>query len=184
MPLAAELPRAALDQALEDQAEYLSATIFLPVEHPEIQAKAAALIAGASDRRDAAKRIHDWVYDNVEKRPVIGVPNGLEVLRTLTGDCNEHTALYVSLARAAGIPARIAAGVVYAEPGDGTGAFFYHAWPEVYLGGAAPWVPIDPTLNTFPADATHLKLVEGDLDRQIQIVSLIGQLDIEVLDAR
>ena len=75
----------------------------------------------------------------------------------------------LSLARAAGIPARIAAGVVYAEPGDGTGAFFYHAWPEVYLGGQTPWVPIDPTLNTFPADATHFKLVEGDLDRQIEI---------------
>ena len=114
----------------------------------------------------------------------MGVPNGLEVLRSLQGDCNEHTALYVSLARAAGIPARIAAGVVYAEPGDGTGAVFYHAWPEVYLGGQTPWVPIDPTLNTFPADATHFKLVEGDLDRQIEIISMIGQLGIEVLDAR
>jgi len=184
MPLMAEIPREPLNIPLPEQAAFLEHTIFLPTEHPEIQAKAAELVEGASDRRDAAKRIHDWVYKSVEKRPVIGVPNGLEVLRSLQGDCNEHTSLYVSLARAAGIPARIAAGVVYAEPGDGTGAFFYHAWPEVYLGGQTPWVPIDPTLNTFPADATHFKLVEGDLDRQIEIISMIGQLQIEVLDAR
>ena len=36
------------------------------------------------------------------------------------------------------------------------GAFYYHAWPEVYLdegSGRGLWLPVDPTLNQFPADA-------------------------------
>ena len=39
--------------------------------------------------------------------------------------------------------------------------FFYHAWPEVYVGR---WVSGDPTLNQFPADATHIRFVTGDLE--------------------
>ncbi len=125
-----------------------------------------------------------WVYREVEKRPVLSLPNGLEVLRRKEGDCNEHTALYVSLARAAGVPARIAAGLVYTDQIDGRPAFYYHAWPEVYLGGTTPWVPLDPTFGQFPADATHLKLVEGDLDRQVEILGLMGQIGIQVREIR
>jgi transglutaminase-like putative cysteine protease len=102
------------------------------------------------------------------------------VLRTKVGDCNEHTALYVAMARALGIPARIAVGLVYIH-----GAFYYHAWPEVYLAepdGRGLWLPVDPTLNQFPADATHLRLVRGGLDKQTAILPLIGRLKIDVLD--
>ena len=92
------------------------------------------------------------------------------MLRTRVGDCNEHTALYVAMARAAGIPARIAVGLVYVH-----GAFYYHAWPEVYLRrgrGGGLWLPVDPTFNQFPADATHLRLARGGLDRQAAILPL------------
>jgi hypothetical protein len=36
-------------------------------------------------------------------------------------------------------------------------------------------------LNQFPADATHVKFLEGEIDRQIDILQLIGNLKIEVL---
>ena len=108
------------------------------------------------------------------------------MLRTKVGDCNEHTALYVAMARALGIPARIAVGLVYIH-----GAFYYHAWPEVYIdeggkgrarGPPALWLPVDPTLNQFPADATHLRLARGGLDKQAVILPLIGRLTMDVLD--
>ncbi len=119
------------------------------------------------------------------------------MLRTKVGDCNEHTALYVAMARALGLPARIAVGLVYIH-----GAFYYHAWPEVYLEegpgfgaegsalrarspGARPaglWLPVDPTLNQFPADATHLRLARGGLDKQAAILPLIGRLTMTVVD--
>jgi transglutaminase-like putative cysteine protease len=110
------------------------------------------------------------------------VPNGLEVLRSGRGDCNEHTALYVSLARAVGIPARIAAGLVYSERMGN--AFYYHAWPEVKLGGPTEWVPLDPTLGQFPADGTHLKLATGDLDKQIEIMGLLGRVKLSLVSPR
>ena len=95
------------------------------------------------------------------------------MLRTKVGDCNEHTALFVAMARAAGIPARIAVGLVSVRS-----AFYYHAWPEVYLDegkGRGLWLPVDPTLNQFPADATHLRLARGGLDKQAAILPLIGR---------
>ena len=117
------------------------------------------------------------MFQNVAKVPTIGVPNGLEVLDTRQGDCNEHTALYGSLARAVGIPSRIAAGLVWSDQlGD---AFHYHAWPEVELGGE--WISVDPTFGQFPADAAPLKLVTGVLDRQVQIMQVMGRIQITVV---
>ena len=97
------------------------------------------------------------------------------MLRTKVGDCNEHTALYVAMARASGLPARVAVGLVYVH-----GAFYYHAWPEVFVDDR--WLPVDPTLNQFPADATHLRLLRGGLDKQAAILPLIGTLKMTVLD--
>ena len=54
-----------------------------------------------------------------------------------------------------------------------------HAWPEVYLNG---WVAVDPTFGQFPADATHIRLVEGGPDRQVAIVKLVGKLKVKILE--
>ena len=71
------------------------------------------------------------------------------------------------------------------------GAFYYHAWPEVYLRDQGlgirdqdkgMWLPVDPTLNQFPADATHLRLARGGLDKQTVILPLMGKLTMDVLD--
>lgn len=155
-------------------------TATLQALHPDIVAKAREVIGDAPDRLEAARRLNQFVFDYVEKIPTIGIPNGLEVLQKRQGDCNEHTALFVSLARAAGIPARISAGLVYS---DRLGkAFYYHAWPEVLLNDT--WLPLDPTFGQFPADATHLKIVNGDLDRQVEIMGMIGRVQLEVLESR
>ena len=110
----------------------------------------------------------------LEKSITFSVPNAVQVLETLQGDCNEHTVLYVAMARALGLPARTAVGLVYVN-----GAFFYHAWPEVWLD---EWVAVDPTFGQYPADASHIRFVTGGLAQQVEIIRLIGNLDIEVLD--
>jgi hypothetical protein len=48
--------------------------------------------------------------------------------------------------------------------------------------GRGLWLPVDPTLNEFPADATHLRLARGGLDRQAAILPLVGQLKLTVVD--
>jgi hypothetical protein len=145
-----------------------------------IRAEAEHAVREAASDRDRAERLTRYVNGLLDKKPTVSVPSAREVLRTKVGDCNEHTALFVAMARSIGIPARIAVGLVFMH-----GAFYYHAWPEVYLSeasGLGMWLPVDPTLNQFPADATHLRLVRGGLDRQAAILPLIGRLKMTVLD--
>ncbi len=149
---------------------------FLEVNHREIVELAERLSSRTRDPRIIAERINRWVYDSVRKEVTVGIPSALHVLRTRVGDCNEHTQLFVALARAAGIPARVAAGLVYLD-----GKFYYHAWPEVMLRG---WVAADPTFGQFPADASHLRIVTGGLARQAELLRLVGNLRIQVLDPR
>jgi len=129
-------------------------------------------------RWDKALALHDWVYENIDKVPVISIPMALDVLRTMEGDCNEHTVLFTALTRAAAIPTRIAVGLVWSDQLQGFG---YHAWPEVHIGH---WIPMDPTLGEPVADATHIKLLNGNIDQWIQLVPYLGQLQIEVLSFR
>jgi hypothetical protein len=143
-------------------------------------AEAQKAIEKVATPRAQAERLVRYVNALLEKKPTVSLPSAREVLRTRVGDCNEHTALYVAMARAVGIPARIAVGLAFSR-----GAFYYHAWPEVYIdegSGRGLWLPVDPTFNQFPADALHLRLARGSLAEQAKILPLIGRLEIAVLD--
>jgi transglutaminase-like putative cysteine protease len=163
-----------------DAARYLQPEPLIESDAPEILAEARTAVQNAVGPRAQAERLARHVNAILEKKPTVSLPSAREVLRTRVGDCNEHTTLYVALARALGIPARIVVGLVSVR-----GAFYYHAWPEVYLAESQSrglWLPVDPTLNQFPADATHLRLARGGLDKQATILPLIGRLRIEILD--
>jgi transglutaminase-like putative cysteine protease len=121
----------------------------------------------------ALSRIREWVFTRLDKAPTVSVPNALEVMESRKGDCNEHTVLFNAMARAAGIPAKTVVGVVYLR-----GAFYYHAWSEVWVD---QWVALDSVLNQFPADATHVRFLEGEIDQQMEILPLMGNLKIEVI---
>ena len=140
---------------------------------PEILALARRIRGNERDARVVAERINQWVHDSIADRITVGIPNAVQVLKTRVGDCNEHTQLFVALARAVGLPARIASGLAYVG-----GKFYYHAWPEVLL---KDWVAVDPTFGQFPADAAHLRFVIGGLGRQTELLRLMGNLKIDVL---
>ena len=53
-------------------------------------------------------------------------------------------------------------------------------WSEVWIG---EWISVDSVLNQFPADATHIKFLEGEIDRQMDILQLIGNLKISIIEA-
>jgi transglutaminase superfamily protein len=166
-----------------DAARYLAPEPLIESDAPEILAEAQAAVAGAPGSRERAERLTRYVNGLLDKKPTISLPSAREVLRTKVGDCNEHTALYVAMARAVGIPARIAVGLAYVHGVQG--AFYYHAWPEVYLeetDGRGLWLPVDPTFNEFPANGTHVRLARGGLDKQAAILPMIGRLKITVLD--
>ena len=167
------LPRGARSGMM---ALFLDAEPLLEVRDAEIQALARRLRGSEADPRVVAKRINQWVHDSLRKEITVGVPSAIATLHAREGDCNEHTQLYVALARAAGIPARVAAGLAYLD-----GKFYYHAWPEVWL---EKWVAVDPTFGQFPADASHLRFTVGGLGRQADLLRLMGALHIDVISAR
>ena len=94
------------------------------------------------------------------------------VQRQLWADAQANN---LALARSIGIPTKICAGLVFQDDG-----FYYHAWNEVFIGGQ--WYPIDSTLNRIEMDAAHIKLAEGSLEAQTDIVGMIGTLKVEILD--
>jgi transglutaminase-like putative cysteine protease len=153
--------------------QYLGSDPLIQTEDPRIQAQARQIVGRTRNPGRAAARLTEWVYGALDKRITVSVPSAVEVLESRRGDCNEHAVLYVAMARAVGLPARTAAGLVYVN-----GSFFYHAWPEVYING---WVAVDPTFGQFPADASHLRFTIGGLARQVELVRLIGHLELDVV---
>jgi hypothetical protein len=163
-------------QKLEGYDGYLDPEPLVQSTDPRIAAQARQIVGRVTDPRRAVELLNSWVYETLEKKITVSVPSAVQVLETRRGDCNEHTVLFVALARSMGIPARTAAGLVYLN-----GHFYYHAWPEVYLNG---WVAVDPTFGQVPADAAHIRFTIGGLARQMELIRLIGHLGINVIDAK
>jgi hypothetical protein len=43
---------------------------------------------------------------------------------------------------------------------------------------------MDATLNQMPTDASHIKLLEGNLDKQVEIAAWIGEIKLQIVDYR
>jgi len=156
-----------------DHRDDLNATPLLQIDHPRVREAATEAAGGEHDAVRAVQQVLNWMHGYMKQVPTVSIPNALQVLDERQGDCNEHSVLFAALTRAIGLPTRVVAGVVYLE-----GAFYYHAWDEVWLG---EWVAVDPTFNQFPADPTHLKFVQGGPEEQFEILHVIGRLGIDVL---
>lgn len=175
------IKRAAIDPAKsytlpysgDDHADDLRAMPDIQQHHPRIRALARTILGPERGAIHATEMLVQWVYEYLAKVPIASLPNALETLDRGSGDCTEHAVLLAALTRAAGIPTRLVAGTVY-----GVDAFLYHAWAEVWVGD---WLPVDPALGQVPADATHIKLVEGSPEEQMSLMGLLGKLGIEVV---
>jgi hypothetical protein len=154
--------------------KYLESTPLIQTDHRDIQAKVREIVSPDDSPFRKAEKLVRWVNENIQKRPVLSVPNAHETLQKRVGDCNEHAVLLAGLARASGIPAQVEAGLVYQR-----GRFYYHAWNVLYLGS---WITADSVLGELPADVTHIRFVRGT-EQQIDLVRMIGRVKIEILSA-
>ncbi|MBU4153981.1 MAG: transglutaminase-like domain-containing protein [Proteobacteria bacterium] len=162
-------------QVCQGQSAELSSTSYIQVESPAIKQMALSLIAQAPTPLEKVRTLSQWIYLNLEKRPVLGLPDALTTLGSRKGDCNEHAALFAALARSAGIPTRVVAGVTFHA-----GAFYYHAWNEICMG--ENWISVDTTKNELPADLTHIKFVHGEIGEQLKIGALLGKLRVAIAE--
>ncbi len=165
----------------EGLAQFLKSTVYIQAEHPAIQAKATEVIDGEMNAWLSAQKLCRWVYENIrDKNLKIGFGSALQTLESLAGDCTEHTVLMIAMARSVGIPARVCAGIVFQRD-----AFYYHFWPEVYVG---KWVAMEPTLGHIQADANHIQLAGSELESNSMlefgegVMRTLNQLEIEVLE--
>lgn len=154
---------------------WLSDTPEIQSDHPLIRSLTKLIVKEESNSWIAAQAINEWVFKNLEK-VLVDNATALDTLRTRQGECQSHTNLFVALARATGIPARVINGLVYS---DEYGGFVYHAWPEVYVG---EWRALDPTFGQTRVDATHIKLAEGNSEGTLKLMEFMGKLQIEVLE--
>jgi hypothetical protein len=157
----------------KETAVFLKPSPLIQTNHPQIKAQVEKIVKLTDTAEQKAVKIINWVYRNIEKKPVLSVPNALEILKNRVGDCNEHSILTVALLRAAGIPAQIESGLVYLH-----GRFYWHAWNVIYLD---KWITADAVFNQFPADVTHISLVRGDSVEQLNLMGVIGKIKLEVL---
>ena len=159
------------------KASDLATSPYIQSNAPAIISLSRQIVGTSTNRRVQVEKLATWVATNLEKRPVLGLPDALTTLQTRRGDCNEHAALFAALARAAGIPTRLVAGLMYHRQ-----AFYYHAWNEVCIGDQ--FIAIDTTTNQLPADLSHIRFIEGELHEQMRIGALLGQVSITPLPVK
>jgi hypothetical protein len=157
----------------QEVASALQPTAFVQCTAPEIVAAARQAVGKSKTMADAVEGLVRYVQKHLRAEYVPAFSNALEALHTGRGDCTEFSVLFVALARAAHIPARVAVGVAYWPPGEGFG---WHAWAEIYANGR--WLSVDPTWGQPISDVTHLKFAEGGPQEQARVVMLLGRLNI------
>ncbi|MBL8765868.1 MAG: transglutaminase domain-containing protein [Planctomycetes bacterium] len=163
-------------------AEYLEPNSFLQSDEPEILALAKEGIGDATDPWVAAQRLEALVHRTISKKSMdVVFASALEVCRTKEGDCSEHAMLLGALCRAAGIPARVAMGLVYVG-----GIFGGHAWTEVSIDGE--WYGLDGTIGLGVVDPTHVRMGVSSLkggsfgEAMLGITRGLGTIDLKIVE--
>ena len=158
---------------------YLASTFPVPARDPRVVATAREIAGGAREAREAVRALLGWIGSHV-RTSAADVWTALDVLDKREAECQGHTYLYTAFARALGIPTRVVNGIVYAEAFDG---FLYHTWAESFVDGR--WLAVDPTFGMAPADATHVKFIEGEtLAELAPLVDWVGRLKARVIEVR
>ncbi len=152
---------------------FLAPGPFIQSDHPRIVNLADQIEKSGNTPLEKIRAVLLWMDENIEKRPVLSLPDAVSTLRNRMGDCNEHAVLFAAFCRALGIPARVEAGLVYLNH-----RFYYHAWNGVYLGS---WITVDSLFNQMPADVTHIRLASGAGAQGLDLVGVMGRIKLEIL---
>ena len=149
-------PGKASKVARSELEHFLRPTKLLPTDGV-VKATASEITRGAKTDVEKARAIYEWIVDNTFRNPKtrgcgIGDIRFMLESKDLGGKCADLNALYVGLARAAGLPARDVYGIRVAKSELGYKSLgtssenitkAQHCRAEVYIGGHG-WVPVDP----------------------------------------
>lgn len=128
-----------------DYALYLGATRLGPIDG-QVKELADKITAGQTTVLGKAKAIYDWICENMYRDPETrgcGSGDVCALLQKPGGKCADIHSVYVSLCRAAGVPAREIFGIRQGKKSPEDITTWQHCWAEFYLPGYG-WVPVDP----------------------------------------
>jgi transglutaminase-like putative cysteine protease len=161
---ARQLPADYADGCLEERPPHIVFT-------PEIREAVRKVVGEEKNPLAAARKIYHFISDNMRWCPeeeYTLIPSlSLKVLRTHRGDCGVQSTLFITMCRAAGIPARWQSGWE-SQPEDSN----MHDWAEFYI---APWgwLPADASYGLQKSDDPAVReFYLGHLDSYRMIVNL------------
>jgi hypothetical protein len=151
---------------------YTHPGVLIPSEDARIKTLAAQITGRETLPYAKALRIYEWLVSSggIGAIPLSG--GALEAVEEKRSDSYRASLLFCSLARASGIPALPAAGVLV----DRQRNTIRHYWAEIWLDGFG-WIPLDPSLGAgaappgFNLREDHAKYYFGNLDNQRIIFS-------------
>jgi transglutaminase-like putative cysteine protease len=157
-------------------------------DNPAIQKLAEESVPAEGDPWHVAVALEHFVNDYISLTNYSqAFITAADVAKNREGDCTEHSVLLAALARARGIPARVAIGLIYTQQANEP-VYGYHMWNEVYVNDR--WIPLDATLARGGAGAARLKLTDSNLDGAdalscfLPVAQVAGRLKIEVLEVQ
>lgn len=129
-----------------------------------IRKLAEEVTAGRKDPMEQAKAIYEYVLLTMKYDKTIpgwGEGSTERACDVKAGNCTDFHSLFISLARAKGIPARFIIGFPL-KAADGT-VNGYHCWAEFYVKGKG-WIPVDASDAWNSHDAAMQQYLFGNLD--------------------
>ncbi len=174
----------------EVDAKYTRANGMVTSDDSRVKSLTARAVGDAKTPWDKAVKIEHWVFENIrDKNFAVAFAPANEVARNLSGDCSEHAVLAAAMSRCAGIPSRVAVGLLYVDnERQHLKGFGYHVWHEVYVNQR--WVALDSSWDQSSVDATHIKLGDTSLDGVapfeafLPIARVQGKLEIDPIELR
>lgn len=135
--------------------EYLKSTRFIPTDG-KIRDIALSITNDKQKISEKARAVYQWVVENTVRDPDVrgcGTGEVEKVLAKRGGKCADISSVFVSIARAAGVPAREVFGLRLGKKDEEDMTSGHHCWAEFYVPGYG-WVPADS------ADVRKIMLVD------------------------
>jgi hypothetical protein len=168
--------------------EYLKSSYFLDSDNEKVREQAAQITGDETDPWRKAQRIEKWVHEHMKENTEVNFAPASQVLRDRQGDCRQYAMLTAALCRAAGVPARTAVGLVYADDARRGPVLAFHMWTEVWIKGQ--WLMLDAVLGQGSVGAGHLKIADHSwqdiqtLAPLLPVTRVTGKARVEVVEVK
>jgi hypothetical protein len=152
-----EIPKEISDKYLENNEKF-------QYDHPAIQKALKAVVGDEKNPYWIARKIFNHIIENMYYEMTGGWNTAPTVLERGNGSCSEYTFVFISMCRAAGVPARYVGSVVVRHD-DASLDDVFHRWAEIYLPNYG-WIPVDGSRGDrdWPRDqANAIGYVNGKL---------------------